>query len=167
MLTSEANEASNEEKKKTITEGHIMAALRKLDFARFATECATIGGEEQARSQLMTLQNGAAYIRTCQPHLVCRRGGRNTRVAKTAASHGCMLNGSLRVSGRQGCDARKEKEAQAAGKHTVRPPLPSARPRGLPGPRDEAPGCTPPATGLPLAWREGASARDASPTVHR
>lgn len=48
MVTSEANEACNGAKKKTITEEHVLAALRKLDFGRFASECAGIGGEEQA-----------------------------------------------------------------------------------------------------------------------
>lgn len=49
MVTSEANDACNETGKKTITEEHVIAALRKLDFDRFASECAGIGGEEQAR----------------------------------------------------------------------------------------------------------------------
>mmetsp|Transcript_23669 Transcript_23669/g.72353 ORF Transcript_23669/g.72353 Transcript_23669/m.72353 type:complete len:117 (+) Transcript_23669:87-437(+) len=49
MVTSEANDACSEAGRKTISEEHILNALCKLDFARFADQCAAINGEEHVR----------------------------------------------------------------------------------------------------------------------
>mmetsp|Transcript_15050 Transcript_15050/g.48407 ORF Transcript_15050/g.48407 Transcript_15050/m.48407 type:complete len:147 (-) Transcript_15050:201-641(-) len=47
MLTSEANEAASAEKKKTLSEAHLLGALRKLGYPQLATECEAVGEAEQ------------------------------------------------------------------------------------------------------------------------
>ena len=49
MLTAEANEASASEKKKTLSEAHVLAALHKLGFGRFAAACEGLADPKAAR----------------------------------------------------------------------------------------------------------------------
>ncbi|EOD27638.1 hypothetical protein EMIHUDRAFT_235521 [Emiliania huxleyi CCMP1516] len=46
MLTSEANEAASAEKKKTLSEAHLLGALRKLGYPQLAAECEAVGEAE-------------------------------------------------------------------------------------------------------------------------
>mmetsp|Transcript_5241 Transcript_5241/g.16824 ORF Transcript_5241/g.16824 Transcript_5241/m.16824 type:complete len:172 (-) Transcript_5241:105-620(-) len=69
MLTSEANEAASAEKKKTLSEAHLLGALRKLGYPQLAAECEAVGEAEHgaqaaAKARKRKLKGAASTLST-------------------------------------------------------------------------------------------------------